>query len=65
MTGDAKQCREYAQRCVEISRRAMNPSHRQMMDGLAQTWIKLALELERSEALLDAYPNGHVTPKPH
>jgi hypothetical protein len=56
MPGDPKKCREHALACAEMAHRARNPEHKKTLTNLAQTWLSLALELERSHALLDAYP---------
>jgi hypothetical protein len=72
MPGDPKKCREHALQCAEMAQRARNPEHETTLTNLAQTWISLAVELERSHALLDAYPEpspgrpGQALPaKPH
>jgi hypothetical protein len=39
-----------------MASRARNPDHKKILTNLAQTWLSLAIELDRSHALLDAYP---------
>jgi hypothetical protein len=39
-----------------MAQRARNPEHKKILTNLAQTWLSLAIELERSDALMDAYP---------
>jgi hypothetical protein len=56
MTGDPRQCREYAAQCSEMAAKARNPEHKRMLTNLAQSWLSIAHEIERSRALLDAYP---------
>jgi hypothetical protein len=56
MPGDPKQCREHAKKCADMASKATNPQHKQLLTNLAQSWTKIALELERSLALMDAYP---------
>jgi hypothetical protein len=61
MPGDPKQCREYAHQCAEMAQRARNPEHRKTLTQLAQAWLGVAAELERSQTLLDAYPEPTPT----
>jgi hypothetical protein len=61
VAGDPKLCRQYALDCAEMARRASNPSHKQLFGNLAQTWLSLAIELERSIASLDG---DHDRPRP-
>jgi hypothetical protein len=64
---DPKLCRQYAFDCAEMARKATNPDHKKLFGNLAQTWLNLATELERSIALLDddqSQPegtSGHAT----
>jgi hypothetical protein len=59
VASDPKLCRQYALECAEMAGKATNPSHKQLLSNLAQTWLSLAIELENSIALLDAYgPNA-------
>jgi hypothetical protein len=54
MPGDPGQCRLYAARYLELSERAQDPERRQSLAALAETWAKLAAELESEQALLSA-----------
>ena len=54
MPGDAAQCRFYAARYWKLSERAEDPTRRQQLAGMAETWTKLAAELESDQALLNA-----------
>jgi hypothetical protein len=56
VASDPKLCRQYAVECGEMARKATNPGHKQLLSNLAQTWLSLAIELERTHTLLDAYP---------
>jgi hypothetical protein len=56
MAGDPNQCRRYAHDCAEMARKATNPEHKKTLTNLAQTWLGIAIELERTHTLLDAYP---------
>jgi hypothetical protein len=50
---DPKQCRMYALECAELARTAKLPQAKELFLNLAQSWLNLALELERTTALLD------------
>jgi hypothetical protein len=52
MPGDPEQCRLNAARCLRLSERAKDPARRQSLAALADTWKKLAAELEADQALL-------------
>jgi hypothetical protein len=67
MPGDPKECREHALHCTEMAQRTRNPEHKKTLNDLAQTWLSLATELERSRAVLETYPEpspGRVTTRP-
>ena len=53
MPGDPAKCRLYAARYLELSERAKNPARRQNLAALAETWTKLAAELESDQLLLN------------
>ena len=46
MPGDPQECRLNALRCLTLARRARRPEARQNFAALAETWTKLAAELE-------------------
>jgi hypothetical protein len=54
--GDPKQCRMYALECAEVARTAKVPHAKELFLNLAQSWLNLAIELERMQALLDDEP---------
>ena len=65
MPGDPKNCRLHAMHCAELARDAKAPELKNTLLNLSKTWMKLAQELERTNALLDEadpppseYPNG-------
>jgi hypothetical protein len=60
MPGDPAQCRLYAWRYLELSKRAKNPARRERLASLAQTWTRLAAELESDRALLNALSEINV-----
>jgi hypothetical protein len=45
---------------LKLSERAKDPARRQRLAVLAQTWIKLAAELESDQALLNALTEINV-----
>jgi hypothetical protein len=52
MPGDPKECRQHALNCEHLAKGASSPELRDHFAKLTRTWIKLAAELERTEALL-------------
>jgi hypothetical protein len=54
MPGDPKECRKHALRCAELAHSARTQQLKQTMIELSRNWMKLAAELERSQALLDS-----------
>ncbi len=55
MPGDPKECREHARNCARLAVTSPFPDVRENFAKLADTWLRLASELEISQALLDAY----------
>jgi hypothetical protein len=54
MPGNPGQCRLNAARCLKLAKRTRKPEMRQTFIALADTWTRLAAELESDEALLRA-----------
>ena len=54
MPGDPKECRQHALNCVHLAKGASAPEQRDHFAKLARTWIKLAEELEQTQAFLAA-----------
>jgi hypothetical protein len=54
MPGNAKQCRSNAERYLRLAGRAKRVERQQNFAALAETWKKLAAELEADQALLHA-----------
>jgi len=50
---DPKDCKTRAMRCAELANVTTEPRLRQLLFEMAGTWLKLAMELERTHALLD------------
>jgi hypothetical protein len=54
MPGNSEQCRLNAARCIRLAKRARRPEVRENFTALAETWTRLAAELESDGALLRA-----------
>ena len=54
MPGDPHQCRLYAGRCLALAKRAREPEARQLFTEMAETWNRLAAELEADQTLFQA-----------
>jgi len=53
MSFDPKVCRKHSVRCAEMARTARTPQLKQTLSELAQSWGKLAVQIERNLALRD------------
>jgi hypothetical protein len=53
MPGDPKECRQHALNCVRLAQTSPSPHAREHFANLARTWIRLADDLERSQAFLE------------
>jgi hypothetical protein len=54
MPGDPKECRKHAMRCAELAANARTQQLRATLLELSANWAKIADDLERTKALLDA-----------
>ena len=45
--------REHARRCAEIARHAASPEVRDHFTSLEESWLRLAIEIETGQKLLD------------
>jgi hypothetical protein len=54
MPGDPKECRLRAARCSDLAHAATMPGAREHFLSLAQSWNRLASELEAAQRFLDA-----------
>ena len=54
MPGDPKQCREQARCCLQHAATAASPMVRDNFLSLAESWSRLARELEASKRFLEA-----------
>jgi hypothetical protein len=53
MPGDPKECRERAMSCMLLAKEASDTQAKQMLFDLAQSWSRLAAELEDDQAFLN------------
>ena len=60
MPGDPKECREHAKHCQEMADTAQSQFQRVHFEHLAQTWTRLANDLERGKALLEHWGNPNT-----
>jgi len=56
MPGDPKACRQHATQCAELAHAARTRELKRMLIELSRNWLKLAIELERMQSLLDDMP---------
>jgi len=61
MPGDSKECRQHALTCVRLAQTAASPQAREQFASLANTWLRLAADLEKTLALLDT-PDDDAEP---
>jgi hypothetical protein len=54
MPGDPKECRQHARNCMVLAKEATTAQSKQTFHNLAQSWTRLAAELEQAQVLLDA-----------
>ena len=54
MPGDPKECRQHALNCVRLAQTSSTPQTREEFASLANTWLRLAADLERAQVFLDA-----------
>jgi hypothetical protein len=68
MPGDPSDCRKHAKNCLRLAAEAHTPQAKETFESLAETWLRLAADLETSKALLKQWgsdPNKlSSSPKP-
>jgi hypothetical protein len=52
MPGDPKECREHAKQCLKLACETPSPLAKAQFEDLAQTWSRLATDIERTKAFL-------------
>jgi hypothetical protein len=58
MPGDPIECREQAMRCAELAMEARSPELANTLTKLSKDWMKLAADLEHTQALLREHPRS-------
>jgi len=53
MTGDPRECRKHALRCLQLANSAISPHAKAKFLDLATTWTKLASDLEAMSAVIE------------
>jgi hypothetical protein len=64
MPGDPKECREHAKHCAELAMCSSSAVARERLEELAKTWLRLAVDLETSLALLDEWAKTRRNDRP-
>jgi hypothetical protein len=60
MPGDPKECRQHALNCMILAKGATTAEAKQTFHKLAQSWTRLAIELESAQAFLNALTDATV-----
>ena len=55
MPGDPKECRWRALQCANMAHTARTPQLKGELISLSQNWLKLAIDLEQRQQLLDEW----------
>ena len=55
MPGDPKECRRRALQCANMAHTARTPQLKAELINLSQNWLKLAIDLEQGQQLLDEW----------
>ena len=58
MPGDPKECRDHAKTCLRMASEAKTPQAKLTFENLAQTWLRLATDLDAAKALIDKWGNA-------
>ena len=53
MPGDPKEYHAHARHCAELASEAKDPQLQKTLSGLARSWAKLAVELEKAQVFRD------------
>jgi hypothetical protein len=63
MPGDPSECREHAKNCLRMASEAPSPLAKARFENLAETWMRLATDLEHARALLEQWGKLELTKK--
>jgi hypothetical protein len=50
---NAETCRKQAANCLEAAKSVMSPSHRIMLEHIAETWERIAAEIDKRNEQTD------------
>ena len=56
MPSDPNECRKHAKECLHWAMTARSSYARERFEELAKMWIRLAVEIERTESFADEWP---------
>jgi hypothetical protein len=62
MPGDPRECRERAKSCLRLAAEAHSLQAKETFESLAETWLRLAADLEAAKDLLKQW--GSLPQKP-
>jgi hypothetical protein len=62
MPGDPSECREHANNCLRMASEARTRHGKETFLKLADSWLRLAAELDAAKALIDTSSNGRTKP---
>ena len=60
MPGDTRECREHALECMVLARNAKTIRHETLFVETAHTWLNLASEIDRLQALFPVELKGQA-----
>jgi hypothetical protein len=62
MAGDPSECRKHAKACLRLAAEAHSPQAKETFENLAETWLRLAADLDAAKALLTQWGSGSQKP---
>ena len=60
MPGDPSECRDHAKNCLKLAAQTSSPLAKAQFEDLAQTWSRLASDIERTRALLAHWTTSDI-----
>ena len=63
MPSDPRECRKHALCCAQLAMEARSPELAMMLTSLSKQWMKLAADLERTQALVKEHHSEVQTKK--
>jgi hypothetical protein len=62
MPGDPGECREHAKTCLRLAAEAHSSQAKETFESLAESWLRLAADLEAAKALLAQWGSSSQRP---